>query len=101
LQVERLEIVGRLEAEDGAEEGQPCLEGAALGRLAAEPVTLPLERQVGVRDAGRGECLDDQLRLDRRDDPILGTFRTPSTATPTASIRRGSPPGACARPFRS
>ena len=50
-QLERLDLVGRLEPEDLAEERQSGLQRPPDGVGAAEPVALALEREVGVRDA--------------------------------------------------
>ena len=69
--LERLELVGRLEAEDLAEERQARLERTALGDRAAEAVALALEREVGIRDAVGGQRRHHRLGLRRRDDAVV------------------------------
>src|SRR5262245_55539543 len=64
--VERRQLVGRLEPEDLAEERQSRLERTADRRGAPEPVALALEGEVGVGDLVALERLDDLLGLRRR-----------------------------------
>ncbi len=68
--VERLDSRG-LEAEDLPEERELGLEGAHDGLGAAEPVTLALEREVGVANAIRRERVAHRLGLRRRHHVIL------------------------------
>src|SRR5919198_3446811 len=66
LDLDRFQLVGRLEAEDLREEGEVRLERPLrVGRL-TEAVALSLERDVRVRNAALPERLDDHLRLCRR-----------------------------------
>src|SRR5258705_5249064 len=69
--LERFVVVGRLEPEDLAEECDPGLEGPPEREGAAKPVTLPLERDVGVRDRLLRQGGDDRLGLRRRHDPVV------------------------------
>src|SRR2546430_2591863 len=71
LDLNRLELVGRLEPEHLAGERQAGLERASLRLGAAESVTFALERDVRVRDAVPLERSGDRLSLRRRHDLVV------------------------------
>src|ERR1700749_4969813 len=69
--LEGLELVGRLEAEDLPDEGELGLESTPDVLALAEAVALALEREVRVRDALLVERGDHHLRLARRHDLVV------------------------------
>src|SRR5690242_17977079 len=69
--LERLEAVGGLEAEDPPDEPERGLDRAADVLLLAEAVAFPLEREVRVRDPLPIERLRHHLGLPRQHDPIV------------------------------
>src|SRR4029077_2734790 len=71
LDLDRLQLVGGVEAEDAAVEVELGFEAADLGLRLAEAVLLALEGEVGVGDAVGGHRGDHRLRLVRRHNRIL------------------------------
>ena len=92
LDLDRLDRVGRLEAEDLAVERQLGLERAddVVGR-ARKPWSSPGEEQVRVRQAPLPERVDDLLGLGRRHDPVLGALQDQHGARdPLGEVERAS-----------
>src|SRR6266508_5209458 len=71
LDLDRLQLVRRLEAEDLREEGEVRLERPLHVRRLTEAVALSLEGDVRVRDTALSERLDDHLGLCRRHDLVV------------------------------
>src|SRR5438093_9935792 len=71
LDLDRLELVGRLEPEQLAHERQKRLERATDRVSAPETVTLPFECDVGIRDAVPLERRGDRFCLGRRHDLVV------------------------------
>src|SRR6266480_7897562 len=71
LDLDRLELVGRLEAEDLREERDVRFERALHVLRLAETMPLPLEGDVREGDSSTGERLHDDLRLRRGNDLVV------------------------------
>src|SRR5207244_10870641 len=72
LDLELLDVVGGLEAEDLGVERQLRAERADDRVVAAEAVVLARVEQVRVRDSPLEQRVDDPLRLRRRHDSVFG-----------------------------
>src|SRR6266540_6732733 len=84
-----LDLVGRSEPEDLAQERQLRLEGSDQGRSAPESVVLPGKGEVGVRNAALPQRIDDPLGLGWRDDPVFEALEDQDRAAdPIGEVRR-------------
>src|SRR5262249_7891723 len=91
LDLDRLELVGRLETQQLTPEAERCPQRTPDRWRAAEPVTLALEADVRVRHGVSLECGCDRLRLRRRNDLVVQTLQEQQRTRDAIGVRHGRP----------